>query len=533
MIYKRIFSSFIAFALSTFAMAQLTESTNDWKSKDINADKTPGISLDLTYTKMIGDKKGKEIVVAVIDSGVDVEHEDLQGKIWINQGEVAGNGIDDDNNGYIDDIHGWNFIGGASGNVQYDNLEFTRIYKGLKDQFDGKSKDQVSSNEKEDYARYVKMKDQFNKRLDDAKNNYNEYLLIQKFFNLANKTLKDVLGGKEFTVENIQALPQGDEQFEAMKGIAIAGIEENLSVQLDDAIKHFRNSKNYSYNLNIDSREIVGDDYNDLKNRFYGNNSYQGPSADHGTHVAGIIAANRNNGIGANGVANNAKIMVLRVVPDGDERDKDVANAIRYAADNGAKVINMSFGKSYSPQKVYVDEAVQYASEKGVLLIHAAGNSSKNNDKSNNFPNPVNEETRELCPTWIEVGASNFRTGLELPADFTNYGAKSVDVFAPGVDIYSTVPDNEYKKFSGTSMAAPVVAGLAALIWSYYPELTAVDVKNIVVNSYGDYKKVKVMVPHNSEKGKKKKFKKLSRTGGIVNALNAFRMADQYQKSSS
>ena len=390
--FRIILTSFLTLAFSTFAMAQLTEATDDWKAKDIKVDRVPGISLDQTYSKMIGDKKGKEVIVAVIDSGVDVDHEDLQGKIWINQDEIAGNGLDDDNNGYVDDVHGWNFIGGADGDVQYDNLEFTRVYKSLKDRFDGKLKDQITSSDKADYARFLKMKEQYTKRMDEAKDNYNEYVLIQRFFDMSNTSVKEVLDGKAFTTENITALPAGDEQFEAMKGLAIAGIEENLGDQLNEAIKHFRNSKNYSYNLNIDSRDIVGDDYNDLSNRSYGNNSYQGPSADHGTHVAGIIAANRNNGIGANGVANNAKIMVLRAVPDGDERDKDVANAIRYAVDNGAKVINMSFGKSYSPQKSYVDEAVQYAADKDVLLIHAAGNSSKNNDKSDNFPNPVNEK---------------------------------------------------------------------------------------------------------------------------------------------
>ena len=231
------------------------------------------------------------------------------------------------------------------------------------------------------------------------------------------------------------------------------------------------------------------------------------------------------------GVADVAKIMVLRVVPDGDERDKDIANAIRYATDNGAKIINMSFGKAYSPHKEAVDAAVKYASDKGVVFVHAAGNSSNNNDKSNNFPNPIYKTSRELCPTWIEVGASNWVNGKKLPADFTNYGKKSVDVFAPGVDIYSTVPDNGYKKFSGTSMAAPVVSGLVALIWSRYPDLEAKDIRDIIVKSSADYKKTRVILPSSAEKQKTTKFKKLSRTGGIVNALNAFQMAEDYKRS--
>lgn len=523
---NRLLLALSFFFLALGSIAQENEPNKNWMNLDRNIDNYPGISLEKAYETFLSGKEGKEVVVAVIDSGVDVEHEDLQGKIWVNEDEIAGNGIDDDNNGYIDDVHGWNFIGGAEGDVEFDNLEFTRIYIELRNRFLNKSKSDIASNEKEDYARYLSMQTQYDNRVKAAEESKTEYQAILMFYDMSVKAVKEVLGKKELTVENVQALPTGDERFEAMKELTILGLSADLKKDLKEGLKHFDEQLDYMYNLDFDSRKIVGDNYEDKTERFYGNNNYEGPSANHGTHVAGIIAADRNNEIGMKGIADNAKIMVLRVVPNGDERDKDVANAIRYAADNGARVINMSFGKSYSPEKYLVDDAVAYAESKGVLMVHAAGNSSKNTDITNNYPNPVNEVTREACTTWIEVGASNWVSGLDLPASFSNYGRRSVDVFAPGVDIYSTIPDNNYEENSGTSMASPVVAGLAALIMSYYPELSAKDVKEIIVNSYADYKKEKVQIPGNK---KKTKFKKLSKTGGVVNAFNALRMAKDYQ----
>jgi subtilisin family serine protease len=527
-LFSRLLLVGLIFLAFTTAIAQEAEPNIHWMNLDKNIDRYPGISVERAYEGLLQGKEGKAVVVAVIDSGVDVEHEDLKESIWVNEDEIPDNGIDDDGNGYVDDVHGWNFIGGKEGDVEFDNLEFTRIYIDLNERFKGKTKDDIQSEEKEDFALYLSFKTQYEQRVKTAEDSKTEYQNILLFYNMSVKAVKEVLGKKEFTVENIAALPEGDERFEAMKELSILGLENNLKNDLKEGLKHFDEQLDYMYNLNFDSRKIVGDNYEDKTERYYGNNHYEGPSADHGTHVAGIIAGNRNNDLGMMGIADHAQIMVLRAVPNGDERDKDVANAIRYAVDNGAKVINMSFGKSYSPDKSLVDEAVAYAEEKGVLMVHAAGNSSKNTDVSNNFPNPINEETREACTTWIEVGASNWTEGAELPASFSNYGKRSVDVFAPGVDIYSTVPNDEYEENSGTSMAAPVVSGLAALIMSYYPELSAKDVKEIIVNSYADYRRERVIVPGGK---KKKRFKKLSKTGGVVNAYNALRMAKDYQAS--
>jgi subtilisin family serine protease len=279
------------------------------------------------------------------------------------------------------------------------------------------------------------------------------------------------------------------------------------------------------YNLNpqFDPRAIVGDNPANLSERGYGNTDVVGPDASHGTHVAGIIGAVRGNGVGIDGIAPAVRIMAIRAVPNGDERDKDVANAIRYAADNGAHIINMSFGKAYSPGKAAVDAAVKHAESKGVLLVHAAGNEGANLATAQNFPTP-----RYLGggrpANWIEVGATSWKGADSLVAPFSNYGSELVDVFAPGVDILSTVPGNGYERESGTSMAAPVVSGLAALLMSYYPSLTAADVKRIILASATKRADLRVALPGS---GESVTFGTLSNTGGIVNAYNAVRMAQE------
>jgi len=298
----------------------------------------------------------------------------------------------------------------------------------------------------------------------------------------------------------------------------------SLKNELQDQLNHVESRANFHYNTEFDSRKIVGDDYSNSSQRVYGNNNVIGPDASHGTHVAGIIAATRGNNVGFDGIADNAKIMVVRVVPDGDERDKDVANGIRYAVDNGAKIINMSFGKGYSWDKNIVDSAVSYAESKGVLLVHAAGNSGQDNDVTSNFPNDSLWGGKRFAANWIEIGASQPER-KKLATDFSNYGKNNVDLFAPGQDIYSTIPNNKYEYFDGTSMAAPVVSGVAALVWSRYPNLTAVQMKEILMKSSVKLDK-KVIRPHT--KKEKVKFSELCVSSGLVNAKAALEMAATY-----
>lgn len=513
----------VLLAVVTHCNAQADKPEINWQNQDFSTSEAYGVSAEKAYEELLKGRESSEIIVAVLDSGVDVEHEDLQANVWVNEDEIPGNGIDDDGNGYVDDINGWNFIGGAEKDVHYDNLEFTRVYKELKEKYGSKDEDDIPLTEKKEYEKYLKFKKDFKTRVDNMKSEKEEFMPIYKVYKMSLKWVKKETGSDEPTLEEIEKLETGDDREEAYKQIMIQFKKEDIEQAIIDQKQHYDNALDYSYNLKYDSRKFVGDNYEDYSEKYYGNNHVEGPDARHGTHVAGIIAGVRGNDIGLDGIATNVKIMSVRVVPDGDERDKDVANAIRYAVDNGAKIINMSFGKSYSPGKSVVDEAAQYASDNGVLLIHAAGNSNKNIDKADNFPNDTFEDSDKTVANWIEVGSITSNPKKKLVSSFSNYGLESVDVFAPGSDIYSTVPDNEYEYLSGTSMAAPTVAGVAALVWSYYPDLTAAELKQVLLESAVIPKAKKVIIPGESKK--KTKFKNLSVTSGIINAYNACKLA--------
>ncbi|UII21144.1 S8 family peptidase [Fulvivirga ligni] len=507
------------------------EPAKDWFILDPTTDNVQGTSVEKAYSTVLKDKKSKTVTVAVIDSGVDIDHEDLQGKIWINEDEIEGNGIDDDKNGYVDDRYGWNFIGGKDGNVKEDTHELTRVYVDLKAKYGDKEENKVKKKDKKEYQYWLKVKKSFETDYNKALEQYEFYAKLHKNIKRYNKLLKLYLNVDSLTLDDLRSINTNDSTIlEARNwiGIIFQNVGENpdfdqLDEELGEAEEHFGNQVNFAYNTDFNPRTIVGDDYSDPYEKGYGNNDVKGHDPSHGTHVAGIIAANRGNDLGIKGIADNVKIMVIRAVPDGDERDKDVANAIIYAVDNGAQIVNMSFGKSYSPQKGAVDKAVKYAESKGVLLIHAAGNSSKDLDKSNNFPNRSYEDSKEEATNWLEIGASAWGENADLVGSFSNYGKHTVDVFAPGVDIYSTTPDNTYESFNGTSMAAPNTSGVAALLMSYYPGLTAYQVKDIITKSARHFDNLKVTKPGKDDLVD---FKSLSIYGGLINAYEAVKMAE-------
>lgn len=502
----------------------------NWFVLDPASDQVQGLSVDKAYTLVKG-KPSKKVTVAVIDSGVDIDHEDLQGKIWINEDEIAGNGIDDDKNGYIDDRYGWNFIGGKNGNVEQDTYELTRIYVDLKPKYEGKTESDIKKKNREEYAYWLEVKEEFEKTYDKAHQQYEFYSSLKDNIVRFNTLLKAYFGVDTLTMNHLRTLDTQDSVLNVARNIVglvfqNAGEDadfEAIADELGEAVEYFGNQVNYAYNLEFDPRNIVGDDYSNPYEKGYGNTDVKGHDPSHGTHVAGIIAANRNNDLGIQGIADNVEIMVIRAVPDGDERDKDVANAILYAVDNGADIINMSFGKSYSPQKEAVDKAVKYAESKGVLLIHAAGNSSKNIDKRDNFPSRKLSDGKEAS-NWLEIGASSWGDDENFVGSFSNYGKETVDVFAPGVEIYSTTPDNTYKAYDGTSMAAPSTAGVAALVMSYYPDLTAFQVRDILRKSARKFENLTVIRPGDS--GIEVDFSELSITGGLINAYEAMKMAE-------
>nr|WP_321412442.1 S8 family peptidase [uncultured Carboxylicivirga sp.] len=501
----------------------------NWYNQDGNTSDFYGASVDACYEYLAGKKPIKNIVVAVIDGGVDINHEDLKDKIWINKSEIPGNGIDDDNNGYVDDVNGWNFMGSSDGsNVEYENLEFVRIYRKYFKSFLGKDAKEIPDDQETEYQYYLRAKSMF----DVEKNKYDK--LNTNLIRLASRIhkeesiLKKFLNKDHIKVEDIIKVRSSDSQVETAKNYMLSLYNKGFS---HESFKSIRGRVDLQLdtllNLKYLGRErIIGDDISDIDDLGYGNNDVIGPRADHGTHVAGIIGADRDNELGIKGVASNVVIMPVRVVPNGDEYDKDVALAIRYAVDNGAQIINMSFGKAFSPQKHLVDEAVKYADSKNVLIIHAAGNDASNLDEVVSYPDKE-YENGELANNWISVGASAAYLNTDFVGVFSNYGYDKVDLFAPGVDIPSLFPGNKYIINSGTSMACPVVSGVAALIWAYYPELSASQLKTILINSVQPYSKLKVYKPNITGGTKKKtKFGKLSNTGGLINALNAIKLAE-------
>lgn len=514
---KIIVAIFMLIVANSFAQTV----PQNWFHLDPWSDNMAGVSDDRAYNDNLKGLTSQTVIVAVIDGGIQVTHPDLQNHIWVNKNEIADNGIDDDKNGYIDDVNGWDFIGGKDGSVvNQDNFELTRLYRDYSKKYDGVDPKLADP---KDYAYYQMLKQNYLSAYNDAKDNYDAY----NNFVQGIKTVVEKTGKENPSADEISKVDVGDDQQLSLVKIILGSmISDSYSVtqalsDFQEGVDQYSSMVNYGYNLDFNPRSIVGDNYTDGTEKYYGNNNYQGPDGMHGSHVAGIIGAIKDNGLGMNGICDNVQIMVLRVVPDGDERDKDVANAIRYAVDNGAKVINMSFGKAYSYNKTLVDDAVKYAAAHDVLLVHAAGNDGQNNDVSNNFPNDKYADGSGTAPNWIEVGACG---STFAPAEFSNYGKTSVDLFAPGEEIYSTVPTDDYKNLQGTSMASPVVAGVAAIIRSYFPELTAVQVKAILMESVTTTKS-KFPLPGNDKK--KTKYSKLCVSGGIVNAYVAVKFARQ------
>ncbi len=531
----------IAGLLFIASIVQAQPNLKGWHLLDSKKDTFNGISLNKTYDFLKG-RKNKTVIVAVIDSGIDTTHEDLKNVLWRNPKEIPGNGIDDDGNGYTDDVYGWNFLGGKDGkNLNKASREASRIYHLYKAKFYNKPIDvqSLSSQEKEQYALWKQAASLVEvKPEDEAETMFLEaaYKAVRRHESI----LKSEIQKDEFTAEDVEKFTPASSQGKQAKHGYLTFLkifdldreETNTGIlsELQEVVEEKKKALTEKDTPPVNDRQvIVKDNYSNINDRFYGNKDVMGPSPLHGTHVSGIIAAERGNGKGIDGIADNVKIMTVRAVPDGDEYDKDIALAIKYAVDNGAKVINMSFGKEISPEKKWVDEAVKYAEMKDVLIVHAAGNDGENNDTINNYPSPDLTALHTKASNFITVGAST-SVGINnnYVADFSNYGKVTVDIFAPGVKIYSTAPGgNTYKFLQGTSMAAPVVTGVAALIRSYFPDLSAQQVKYVIEKSAVTMDStVKVTKPGSKEKVI---FSVLSATGGIVNAYNAVKLAATLQ----
>jgi subtilisin family serine protease len=515
-----------------FSQDKTSKTPENWYNLDFQKDGYMGISTEKAQELLKG-KKATPVIVAVLDGGVDIQHEDLKDVLWTNPKEIPGNGKDDDGNGYIDDVHGWNFIGGKDGkNVDQDNLEVTRLIRIYEPKYISVlPSTPLSEKERREFVAYQKMITDYTTKMEEASFGKVNYGGLKTELDGIVKTIgKDV---KDITKADLDAYQTTSDRQKMVIRVAKKELDngsfEKFYNDVSDGVKYFTDQADFHLNKEFDPRGIVGDNYEDASERIYGNNDVKGPDAEHGTHVAGIIGAKRNNNKGVNGVADNVQIMAVRLVPNGDERDKDVANGIRYAVDNGAKVINMSFGKGYVYNKKTVDDAVKYAESKDVLLVHAAGNDAQDNDKEKNYPTKYFTDSLDAvvgeAKNWITVGATGLKQDSDLLAEFSNYGYRSVDVFAPGVKINSTIPESKYKENQGTSMAAPVVAGLAAMIRAYYPTLTAEQVKEVIMKSVT---KVDQKVKVKSEGGSKRVYlDEISVSGGIVNAYKAIEEANK------
>jgi cell wall-associated protease len=521
-----------------------------WYQKDYTLDGIPGISLDKWYNQNKKVQKNT-VIVAIIDTQIDINHEDLKGQLWTNSKEIPNNNIDDDQNGYVDDINGWSFTGTKSGGyVVWNNYEYVRIVREWGKEFKGKTEEQITVKDLPRYKEYLRALEMFETKQKYYKNWLRSLTFDVEVFPLVRDTLKHFFPKEDYTYKQLDSLYKifkindksyikrrnsNDRDLGALISYMIGNFKTNekdlktlmdKKTQLDSVVLK---------NLNVDYNERleIGDNPNILE-KGYGNNNISNnkaghrPIQDHCTSMAGIIGANRINNIGVKGILQNVKIMPLNVSPSGDEHDKDIVMAVYYAVDNGAKVINMSLGKEFSMHKDWMFEAFKYAEAHNVLIVHSAGNFAYDVDKNQDYPSDVAfDGTPEICSNFINVGSTTYKLNEYFVSDFSNYGKENVDLFAPGEEIYTTASENSYKSDSGTSMATPMVSATAALIWSYYPNFTAKQVKQIILDSGTAYD-LQVLVP--GTKDKKVPFSELSKSGKVLNVYDAMTLAKKVAK---
>jgi len=504
---------------------------NTWQDKDIIKDTIAGISLNRAYQELERLHRNPDtIIVAVLDMRIHKNHEDIENFIWKNNNEIPNNNIDDDNNGYIDDINGWNFLGNSKGGQAYRaNFEYVRIIRKFDDQFKNKRIDEIKDTL--NFNLYLKAKREYSEEIEYVRSRLRSlnYQKIRKDF--LDKQLGKIYPNTKLTIEVLQNLKPTNSIVE--KNIqSLIGLKKDSTNNAADFLLQQRYLDIYM-NVDYKERAVIGDDVSDINDIHYGNNIITSDNSEgshtHSIKVAGIIAANRNNELGIKGITNSVKIMPVAISPYGDEQDKDVALGIRYAVDNGAKIINISSSKNLSLHKEWVMDALKYAEQKDVLIITSAGNEAENLDKKQNYPNDTDIRNNEILKNFIKVGASTYEPNENIVHYTSNYGKESVDIFAPGKDIYTTHPNNTYGFSSGTSFSAPIVSGIAALIRSYYPNLSASEVKTIILNSGVDIN-WEVNKPSASEEKELVPFSSLSKSGKIVNAYNALLMAEEVSK---
>ncbi len=520
---KNFLSSFFAILLCATGLFAQT-GNGDWFNLDPDVDGVYGVSVNEAYKQFNG-LEIAPVIVAVLDDGVDIYHPDFQGKIWVNTGEIPGNGVDDDHNGYIDDVNGWNFMGNSDGwNLVHAPLEITRLYGEYKNIFGNVNPDTLSKTQKKDYQKFQNYKARYDTLVSDLNAEFSQYAQLAALYQGAAEYMKAKLATDSLTINALLNFESDDKNDEQVKNFLLTAEKQNLRAYIIKEEAYFNSKINYHYNLDYHPRDSVNVEEANRLGTGYGNNNVWAGDPAHGTHVAGIIGAKRNNGEGINGVAENAIIMPVRIVPDGDERDEDVALGIRYAADNGAKVINMSFGKAFSPKKGVVYDAIRYAISKDVLFVHAAGNDGENNTKVKNYPDGTLGGNKSV-KGWITVAAGTKKADTNFIADFSNYSRKEVDVLAPGVSIRSLEPDSLTQSLSGTSMASPVIAGMATVLRGAFPDASASEIIKLIEKSISPTKNTLVIMD-----GAEMKLKKVLRYPGVPSLLTALEIGEKKAK---
>jgi subtilisin family serine protease len=538
--YKFILTLFL-YSYSLFAWGQ---DARFWHWKDLEKDGVHGVSL-FKAQQLLTDLKLKPmpIIIAILDGGIDTAHLQIKPLLWNNPKEIPGNALDDDQNGYIDDVHGWNFLGNAAGqNINKASDEKSRIYHRYKNEFKQDKIDSVSwdAKKKQDFYSWQQAAAEIVFSEDDAANLSFIKMARNAVVKMGLILIREIVD-TNFTTEQLEAYqPIGkltaDTKISYLRTMQALGIDRmsghhSIVEDLNDYIA----GKDQSA-VSIDTppedlrKKITQDQYENFNDQYYGNNNITGPNAKHGTHVAGLAAGIVDTNFTKSNFSNPIQIMGVRVVPDGDEYDKDVALGIRYAVNNGAKVINMSFGKSFSPEQAWVDSAIRYAASKDVLIIHSAGNESYDLNNKSVYPSPYSNVFKDKASNMITVGASSDPVIAEsILTDFSNYGNKIVDVLSPGNKIFSSLPNQAFGFLNGTSMSAPILSHIAALVRAYFPKLSATEVKAILLQSNWKPNDSNALFPI-PQTDQSIKLTDISAEGGIINAALSIQNAILFQR---
>lgn len=539
--------------------ARKKQSDLDWYNCSFGEDGVYGAEVNKAYEFLKGKKVKKRPVVALIGTGLDVEHEDLKQAIWVNPGEQA-DGKDRDKNGFIDDINGWNFLGGKNGQVmerliQEGDREFLRLKDKYADYItsngeffkiiDGK-RVKVSAPENLSEYSYYKNVVMPESQLARIYGGWNMAYVIAEYGQKFKEDLRAKFPGQRITLQEFQTCYDPNAPQDTLSDVTFTLIATAFQLyktdDLDFVYKTFvetgvaRGKESYEEALKAygyDGRkDIVGDDYLNINDNKYGNNVLLTSDAGLGTMQGGIIGGKRGNGLGNDGIMDEAEIMALRVTASGGEPYiKDMVLAIRYAADHGVDIIVLPQQNTLYPdgQKEWMIEALRYAESKGILVIVPAWELSQDLAKQTFYPNRRMTGDKEL--TNLMVISSSDKEGN--PSLNANYGAKELDLFAPGINIYSAYTGDTYQIGSGVGLASASVAGVAALIKAYYPHLTGSQIRDILLESVTSRKGVEVEKGIEVD-GKQTQdlflFDDLCLSGGILNAYQAIMAADKLGK---